>query len=617
MKIMTSLVAESFIRKRAYAIVTPDWRLRPPAHGVFRHSLPSRNLLSLKIRFLLLCALAALLAGALGVVAFLLTGRQPELDRLIQARTQARQTTQELRDLSDDLTRLARAYVGTGDRKYRELYQQALAVLRGDQPKPANATGRVYWDYVLAADPARLPRTGSVAARESDLAALGATTEELALMRAALQRAGEVATIEAQAFTFFDGLYPDESGRPTRVGAPDPEQAQRLLHNRAYNEAKLAVATPLDQLDQLLPARLEADLKAHQQRSANLSRLLLGLGAGLTVVLVAGFAVIHLQMTSPLDRLASLSQSMARGNVAVRAPAEAGGEVGLLARSLNQLLDQVHAHVTELKLQSAEIGRLKVAIASAQDAVRTAESSTRQMDHELQSANEFKAKLLGLASHNLKAPLAEIETLSELVLDDVRDQPQAAGQMERIRNSARTMHALVVDMLELAARDLGQVSLDRSSVNAVLLLRDILDQRTPQARQKQQTVSHFHEGDCVVTADARRLRQILDQLIGNAIKFSPRGKPISIVLEGNDERVRFSVVDEGPGLTENDRERLFGYFQRLSARPTGGEPSTGLGLALCKQLVELHGGRIGVETAGAGTGAKFWVELPKTPAPLN
>lgn len=573
--------------------------------------------LSLKIRFILLCALATFLAGALGVVAFLLTGRQQELDRLMGARTQAQHATQELRDLSDDLTRLARAYVGTGDRKYRELYHQALGVLQGSQPRPANPTGRIYWDYVLAPDPARLPRTGSVQSREDAIRALGATAEELALLHTATQRASDVAAIEVQAFTFFDGLYPDETGKPTRRGAPDPEQAQRLLHNRAYNEAKLAIATPLDQLDQLLPARLEAELSQHQSRSADLSRVLMGLGGALALVLLAGFAVIHVQMTSPLARLASLSQSMARGNIAVRAPSEAGGEVGLLARSLNQLLDQVHANVTELKLQSAEIGRLKTAISTAQHAVEVAETSARQMEHELQTANEFKAKLLGLASHNLKAPLAEIETLSEMVLEDVRDQPQAAGQLDRIRNAARTMHALVVDMLELAARDMGQVSLDRTSVNAVTLLRDVLDQLTPQARQKQQTISHFHEGDCTVTADIRRLRQIFDQLIGNAIKFSPRGKPISIVLEGNEERVRFSVVDEGPGLTEHDRERLFGYFQRLSARPTAGEPSTGLGLALCKQLVELHGGRIGVETAGAGTGAKFWVELPKVPAPLN
>jgi signal transduction histidine kinase len=572
---------------------------------------------SLKIRFLLLCALAALLAGALGVVAFLLTGRQTELNRLINARAQSRQVTQELRDLSDDLTRLARAYVGTGDRKYRTLHDQALAVLKGAQPKPANPTGRIYWDYVLAPDPARLPRTGSVQSPETVFAALGSTADELALLRTALQSAAEIVAIEAQAFSFFDGLYPDETGKATRLGAPDPEQAQRLLHNRAYNEAKLAFATPLEQIDQLLPARLEAALSDHQRTSANLSRLLLILGGALSFVLLAGFAVIHVQMTSPLARLASLSQSMARGNIAVRAPAEAGAEVGLLARSLNQLLDQVHANVTELKLQSAEIDRLKVAVATAQNAVRTAETSTRQMEQELQSANEFKAKLLGLASHNLKAPLAEIETLSEMMVGEVRDQPQFAGQIDRIRTSARTMHALVVDMLELAARDLGQVSLERFSVNAVVLLRDVLDQLTPQARQKQQTISHFHEGDCTLTADARRLRQILDQLIGNAIKFSPRGKPISVVLEGNEDRVRFSVVDEGPGLTENDRERAFGYFQRLSARPTAGEPSTGLGLALCKQLVELHGGRIGVESAGADTGAKFWVELPKTPEPLN
>ncbi len=573
--------------------------------------------MSLKFRFLLLCAFATLLAGALGVVSYLLSVRQQQSEPLTNALTRAQHTTQELRDLSDDLTRLARAYVGTGDGRYRDLHQSALAVLQGTRPRPANPTGRVYWDHILAPDPSQMPQAGSVLTREAVALDLGATPEELELLHTAGQRASDVTAIELQAFTFFDGIYPDATGKLTQFGAPDPEQAQRLLHNRAYNEAKLAVITPLDQLDQLLPARLEAALKEHQMRSTALGRILIGLGGALGVVLIAGFALIHVQMTSPLARLAALSQSMARGNVALRAPAEAGAEVGQLARSLNQLLEQVRTHLTGLKLQADEIARLKTAVRTGQHATQTAEASARQMEHELQTANEFKAKLLGLASHNLKAPLAEIETLSEMVIDETRDLPQAAGQLDRIRSAAHTMHALVIDMLELAARDLGQVSLDRTAVNSVVLLRDVLDQLTPQARQKQQSITHFHEGDCTFTADSRRLRQVFEQLIGNAIKFSPRGKPIAIILEGNDDRVRFSVCDEGPGLTENDHERLFGYFQRLSARPTAGEPSTGLGLALCKQLVELHGGQIGVESSGAGTGAKFWVELPKTPTPLN
>lgn len=553
----------------------------------------------------------------MAVVFFLIGAHQRKLDRLLEGRGLAARMTQELRDLSDDLTRLARAYVGTGDRKYRRLYEDALAVLQDRQPRPANGTGRVYWDYVLAADPGRLPRAGAVLPRADTAAALGATPEELALLRTAEKNAAAAAAIEVQAFAFFDGLYPDEQGNPTRVGAPDPEQAQRLLHNRAYNEAKLAVVNPLDQLDSLLPARLEADLKSYQARSQLLGNLLVALGGALGVVLVTGFALIHVKMTSPLARLASLSQSVARGNVALRAPAEAGGEVGQLARSLNQLLDQIHANATELKLQADEIQRLKASSAAARHEAESAGLAARRMGHELQAANDFKARLLGLASHNLKAPLAEIETLSELVTAEIRDQPLPAGQMERIRVSARTMHALIVDMLDVAARDLGQVQLDRTTLNAVAVLRDVLDHLTPQARQKQQTISHFHEGDCTLAADHRRLRQVFEQLIGNAIKFSPRGKPIAIVLEGNDDRVRFSVCDEGPGLTDDDRERMFGFFQRLSARPTAGESSTGLGLALCKHLVELHGGRIGVESSGPGTGAKFWVEFPKLPAPLN
>ncbi len=573
--------------------------------------------MSLKSRFILLCSLALVLATAVAFTAFLLSSHQRKVTGLMEMREQAPQLMGDLRNLSDDLTRLARSYVGTGSHRYRTLHDSAVAILTGIDPKPANATGRIYWEHVLADDPSRLPRTGSALPRAETFASLGANAEEAALLRTAEQRIGDQVRTERQAFAFFDGLYPGAPGTTPQPGAPDPEQAQRILHNHAYNEAKLAIMSPLDQLENLFPARMDAELADHRRHTTKLANLLLALTGALGAVLVAGFALIHVRMISPLARLAALSQSMARGNTALRAPAETGGEVGALARSFNQLVDRIYSNDTELKLQMNEIGRLKTAVASQSAALEDAGRSAANLQAELQTANAFKLRLLGLASHNLKAPLAEVETLSGVIAADLGDQPVASSQLERIRASAHEMHSMIVDMLDIAARDLGQVSLERTTVNTFTLLRDVLDQLNPAARQKQQVISLFHEGDCSVTADARRLRQVFENLIDNAIKFSPRGKPIALVLQGDDHSLRFSVCDEGPGLTAEDRNHLFGYFQRLSARPTGGESSNGLGLALCKQIIELHGGRIGVESDGPGTGTKFWIELPRTVLPLN
>jgi len=105
------------------------------------------------------------------------------------------------------------------------------------------------------------------------------------------------------------------------------------------------------------------------------------------------------------------------------------------------------------------------------------------------------------------------------------------------------------------------------------------------------------------------MHEIVDNLVSNAVKYTPCGGSIRVITEGSGARRRFIVEDEGPGFTEDDRSKMFGKFQKLSARPTGGESSFGLGLAIVKLLVDLHDGEIIVESA-PDKGCRFIVELP-------
>ncbi|HIL57177.1 MAG TPA: ATP-binding protein, partial [Rhodothermales bacterium] len=113
----------------------------------------------------------------------------------------------------------------------------------------------------------------------------------------------------------------------------------------------------------------------------------------------------------------------------------------------------------------------------------------------------------------------------------------------------------------------------------------------------------------IVRLDAHRFREVVDNLLSNAVKYTPPGGSISVEVEGTETYARVSVQDSGPGFSPADRAGLFRPFQRLSARPTGGEPSTGLGLAIVKQVVDLHEGDIRVESPPAG-GARLTVTLP-------
>jgi signal transduction histidine kinase len=187
------------------------------------------------------------------------------------------------------------------------------------------------------------------------------------------------------------------------------------------------------------------------------------------------------------------------------------------------------------------------------------------------------------------------------------------------------MVQLINELLQSTEVDLGRVHLNKQPCDASLVAKLVVEQNQPLALRKQQSLTLNAEPDCIVYADVARLTELIDNLVSNAIKYSPFGKPITVScqksyphLQGESERsaqshrpsVLIAVKDEGQGLTEADMSQLFGKFQRLSARPTGGEYSTGLGLSIVKKLVELHGGKVWAESAGRGKGATFFVELP-------
>jgi signal transduction histidine kinase len=145
------------------------------------------------------------------------------------------------------------------------------------------------------------------------------------------------------------------------------------------------------------------------------------------------------------------------------------------------------------------------------------------------------------------------------------------------------------------------------------LVDDIVKEYQERAAQKGIILNLQSGKDCTAHADKQALRQILDNLVSNAVKYSPQWKQVWIRCRGHSKNekqyVRVEIQDEGPGLTAEDHKSLFGKFARLSATPTGGENSTGLGLSIVKKLVELQDGRVWCESE-AGKGALFILELP-------
>lgn len=237
---------------------------------------------------------------------------------------------------------------------------------------------------------------------------------------------------------------------------------------------------------------------------------------------------------------------------------------------------------------------------------------TRAAKDAAERADAFKTKLVGIASHDLKAPVAALIGAAESLQRDAGD-PAAVATMARLMvGEGRRMLTLIRDLLDLAALETGRIELDRSPVAIASVARDCVETLEVSARAKQQelicTVEPEAERVCV-SADPERLRQVLTNLLDNAIKFTPPGRPVRVGVASDGGMVRVAVQDAGPGLTPEDYVRVFQPFQKLSARPTGGESSTGLGLSIAREIVSLHGGQMVVEST-PGEGATFGFVLP-------
>ena len=177
------------------------------------------------------------------------------------------------------------------------------------------------------------------------------------------------------------------------------------------------------------------------------------------------------------------------------------------------------------------------------------------------------------------------------------------------------MLKLIRQLLDTTAIESGKLKLRKEKINLTELLNDIVLDQQKLAQKKQQTIHFADHKSVIVDADPSRMHEVFENLLSNAVKFSPYGKNIFVSMNGLSESgatVQVAIQDEGPGLTQEDKQKIFGRFMRLSALPTGGEVSTGLGLSVVRQLTELHGVMGWASCEGRDQGATFIVELQRT-----
>ncbi|MBK9249409.1 MAG: HAMP domain-containing histidine kinase [Ignavibacteria bacterium] len=225
---------------------------------------------------------------------------------------------------------------------------------------------------------------------------------------------------------------------------------------------------------------------------------------------------------------------------------------------------------------------------------------------------EEKDRCLITAAHDLKNPLTGILYISNAMIagECGSHEIQEFGQM--LRSSTQVMFALISNLLDSNKYDSCGVAPPLTPIDSTHLLQHLVKNHRFSAAKKEIAITCELTANYYVTADMQFLRQAIDNLLSNAVKYSPRNSTIEASIRLSDidtSLLEICVRDQGPGISDEDKKELFGKFKRLSAKPTGDEHSSGLGLSICKRLIELMNGTVRCESE-LGKGAAFIISLP-------
>ena len=322
----------------------------------------------------------------------------------------------------------------------------------------------------------------------------------------------------------------------------------------------------------------------HAQSISRIAEVVAALAVVLSgaVILLFG-AWVARSVAAPVRRTAAAAAHVAAGNFDVRVEEGAAGEVADLVAAFNSMT------------RALEVGRRELV----------------EQNELLRTSEQHKRDLISMVSHEIRTPLSSVIGFTALLLE--RDFPpdEQRRYLEIVDQQARRLAALAGDFLDVQLLEGGGITLDRAPLDFSDIVRE----------QANLFFSHLttHTVDLelpdapvTVNGDRDRLAQVVDNLISNAIKYSPAGSTVGVRLTPGDDSALLTVTDSGIGIAEDDRERVFEKFFRASeaASATGG---TGLGLAVAREIVESHGGEIAVDSKH-GRGSTFSVKLPVTAA---
>jgi two-component system, NtrC family, sensor kinase len=340
-----------------------------------------------------------------------------------------------------------------------------------------------------------------------------------------------------------------------------------------------------------------ASIQAAILRTALLLVIFLGVAVVTSILLARNLA-------RPIESIQIAAAKIGSGDLDQRIVVSSGDELGALAEEFNRMAARLEASYADLEEKVQQRTRELAGALAELD----------QKSRELETASHHKSAFLANMSHELRTPLNAISGFSQVLrkrlYGEIND--KQADYLDEILASSRDLLSLIDDVLDLSKVEAGQIGLEVAPFSLPSTLdRGVVVVRERAAKGGLRISLSSDPGIETVTGDERRVRQVFVNLLSNAVKFTPAGGAIDVRASRVNGEVRVSVTDTGPGIAPGDQARIFEEFQQAAAGREQRE-GTGLGLALSKRLVELHGGRIWVDSE-LGKGSTFVFTLPAPP----
>jgi len=327
-------------------------------------------------------------------------------------------------------------------------------------------------------------------------------------------------------------------------------------------------------------------------------------------------SIFRRAVAEPIVDLSKIAKVVSQDkNYSVRAtPIRSPSELAILIDAFNEMLAQIQQSEGALRMARDELEqRVRERTAELETAKREVEEFSRSVllaKEEVERGSRFKDQFLSTMSHELRTPLNAVLGFSDLLADErygpLNDRQQR--YVAHIHTGGKHLLKLISDILDLSKIEAGRMELAREDVTVASAFAEVISALYPLAEKKSQALLQHAAPNLHVHADAMRFKQVLMNLAGNAIKFTPEGGRIELAACQVDDQVRVEVRDNGPGIPADQQQRIFEAFFRLTETGSATE-GTGLGLAITSRLVELHGGKLEIESR-PGAGTCFYFSLP-------